>query len=108
MVPVFSLLPGVLPGLPKERLQFTPRSASTPCLFPAAEPELHAEHEEPMHRMRGDRQRQRRRRGDRLQRAKRLHLPGLQPNATAPTAPGLAFGETSGHMLAEFSQNWEL
>lgn len=64
MVPVFSLLPGVLPGLPKERLQFTPRSASTPCLFPAAEPELHAEHEEPMHRMRGDRrQRQRRRRG---------------------------------------------
>ncbi|KAI4539269.1 hypothetical protein MG293_010661 [Ovis ammon polii] len=38
-----SLLPGVLSGLPKEQLQFTPRSASTPCLLHSSEPHKSSE-----------------------------------------------------------------
>lgn len=37
--------------------------------------------------------------------AERLHLPALQPEATAL---GPAFGERSSHMLAQFSHSWEL
>ena len=37
MALALSLPPGVLPGLPKEQPQFTPRSASTPCLLHSAE-----------------------------------------------------------------------
>lgn len=35
--------PGVLSGLPKEQLQFTPRSASTPCLLHSSEPHKSSE-----------------------------------------------------------------
>ena len=96
MALALSLPPGVLPGLPKEQLQFTPRSASTPCLLHS--PEQHKSRES------GG--------GDALRRgglsqplgAGRLHLPGPQPHAAdtrlAFGEAGLAFGERSGPTLA--------